>query len=146
MSIRIEWVRFLIITVVLSVVIFVLDIAFHTMLAPKIMSGYPAEGYPGRSPADVQPLLPFLFATYVVQMPMFCYLFLRIYPGRGVGNAIWWGIWGGFFVVIPNMQFFVVVDHTTWKMLWIQVVEGMFLMALLTFLFELTYRPKNSRM
>jgi hypothetical protein len=146
MSVRIEWTRFLIITVVLSAVIFVLDIAFHTMLAPKIMSGYPAEGYPGRSPEAVQPLLPFLFATYVVQMPMFCYLFLRIYPGRGAGTAIWWGIWGGFFVVIPNMQFFVVVDHTTWKMLWIQVVEGMFLMALLTFLFELLYRPKNSRM
>jgi hypothetical protein len=146
MSLRIEWTRFLIITVVLSIVIFVLDIAFHTMLAPRIMSGYPAADYPGRAPEAVQPLLPFLFATYVVQMPVFCFLFLRLYPQRGLGSAIWWGIWGGFFVVIPNMQFFVVVDHTTWKMLWIQVVEGMFLMALLTFLFELTYRPKNSRM
>ena len=146
MSLRIEWARFLIVTVVLSVVIFVLDIAFHTMLAPKIMSGYPAADYPGRSGDSTQPLLPFLFATYVVQMTMFCFLFLRLYPQRGLGNAIWWGIWGGFFVVIPNMQFFVAVDHTTWKMLWIQVVEGMFLMALLTFLFELIYRPKNSRM
>jgi hypothetical protein len=146
MSLRIEWPRFLIITVVLSIVIFVLDIAFHTMLAPKIMSGYPAADYPGRPPEEVQPLLPFLFATYVIQMPVFCFLFLRLYPQRGVGSAIWWGIWGGFFVVIPNMQFFVVVDHTTWKMLWIQVVEGMFLMALLTFLFELTYRPKTYRL
>ena len=144
MSLRVEWTRFLIITVVLSVVIFVLDIAFHTNLAPKILSGYPAEDYPGRKDVTTN-LLVFLFATYVVQMPVFCFLFLRLYAQRGLGNAIWWGIWGGFFVVIPNMQFFVAVEHTTWKMLWIQVVEGIFLMTLLTFLFELLYRPKSSR-
>jgi hypothetical protein len=144
MSLRVEWTRFLIITVVLSVVIFVLDIAFHTNLAPKILSGYPAEDYPGRKDVTTN-LLVFLFATYVVQMPVFCFLFLRLYAQRGLGNAIWWGIWGGFFVVIPNMQFFVAVEHTTWKMLWIQVVEGIFLMTLLTFLFELLYRPSSSR-
>ena len=143
MPVRIEWTRFLVITVVLSIVIFVLDIAFHTTLAPKILSGYPAADYPGRSPEGSKPLLPFLFLTYVLQMPMFCFLFLRLYSRRGVGNAIWWGIWGGFFVVIPNMQFFVAVDHTTWKMLIIQVIEGIFLMALLTFLFELLYKPKS---
>ena len=143
MFVKVDWLRFLIITVVLSVVIFVLDIAFHTTLAPKIMSGYPAPDYPGRQLVTA-PLLVFLFVTYVLQMPTFCFLFLRLYPQRGVGMAVWWGIWGGFFVVIPNMQFFVAVDHTTWKMLWIQVIEGMFLMTLLTFLFELIYRPKRS--
>src|SRR5579863_981512 len=106
MSLRIEWTRFLIITVVLSIVIFVLDIAFHTNLAPKILSGYPAEDYPGRKDVTTN-LLVFLFATYVVQIPVFCFMFLRLYAQRGLGNAIWWGIWGGFFVVIPNMQFFV---------------------------------------
>lgn len=144
MSLRVEWPRFLIITVVLSVVIFVLDIYFHTNLAQKVLSDYPAADYPGRKDVTTN-LLVFLFATYVIQMPVFCFLFLRLYAQRGVGNAIWWGIWGGFFVVIPNMQFFVAVDHTTWKMLSIQVIEGIFLMTLLTFLFELLYKPKSSR-
>lgn len=143
MSQKIEWPRFLIITVVLSVVIFVLDILFHQHLAPKIFAAYPAADYPGRDPADVTPLMPFLFATYVVQMTLFCYLFLKAYPARGVGNAVWLGIWGGFLMVIPNMQFFVVVKNTTWSMLIIQVIEGMALMVLLTVLFELAYKPKS---
>ena len=47
MSLRIEWTRFLIITVVLSIVIFVLDIAFHTMLAPRIIGGVEAPAAVG---------------------------------------------------------------------------------------------------
>lgn len=142
MSLRIEWVRFLVVTVLASVMIFVLDIAFHQRLAPVLFGDYPAAGYPSRAPAEVMPLIPFLFVTYLLQMTAFCYLFLRLYPGRGLGKALWWGIWGGFFVVIPNMQFFVAVAHTTWSMLIIQVIEGMVLMALLTCVFEIAYRPK----
>jgi len=143
MPVRVEWTRFLVITILLSVVIFVLDIAFHQHLAPKIFGDYPAADYPSR--ANVTPtLLVFLFLTYIVQMPMFCFLFMRLYAQRSVSNAIWWGIWGGFFVVIPNMQFFVAVDHTTWKMLIIQVIEGIFLMALLTALFSIFYKPKTA--
>ena len=88
------------------------------------------------------PLLPFLFVTYILQITAFCYLFLRLYPGRGLRKAAWWGIWGGFFVVIPNMQFFVAVDHTKWKMLITQVIEGIVLMVLVTCIFEIAYRPK----
>lgn len=40
------------------------------------------------------------------------------------------------------MQFFVAVDHTTWKMLIIQVIEGIVLMVLVTCIFEIAYRPK----
>ncbi len=145
MTVKVEWPRFLIITIILSVVIFVLDIAFHQHLAPQIFGDYPAADYPSRPSAEITgTLFGFLFLTYVIQMPMFCYLFLRLYADRSVGNAIWWGIWGGFFVVIPNMQFFVAVDHTTWKMLIIQVIEGIFLMALLTALFSLIYKPKSA--
>ncbi len=145
MTVKIEWPRFLIVTIILSIVIFVLDIAFHQHLAPKIFGDYPAADYPSRPAEGITPtLFGFLFLTYVTQMPMFCYLFLRLYAQRSVGNAIWWGIWGGFFVVIPNMQFFVAVDHTTWKMLIIQVIEGIFLMALLTALFSLFYKPKSA--
>ena len=49
---------------------------------------------------------------------------------------------GRFLVVSPNMQFFVAVDHTTWKMLTIQVIEGIVLMVLVTCIFEIAYRPK----
>ncbi|WP_157217381.1 hypothetical protein [Flavisphingomonas formosensis] len=142
MAAPVQWARFLIVTIIASILIFVLDIAFHQHLAPVLFGDYPAADYPSRPPADIMPLLPFLFLTYLLQMPMFCYLFLRVYPGRGMGPAIWWGIWGGFFVVIPNMQFFVAVDHTTWKMLILQVIEGIALMILLTAIFEIAYRPK----
>jgi len=142
MGVRIEWARFLIVTALTAIMIFVLDIAFHSTLAAPLFGGYPAVDYPSRPQAEIMPLLPFLFVTYILQITAFCYLFLRLYPGRGLRKAAWWGIWGGFFVVIPNMQFFVAVDHTTWKMLTIQVIEGIVLMVLVTCIFEIAYRPK----
>jgi hypothetical protein len=39
------------------------------------------------------------------------------------------------------MQFFVAVDHTTWKMLIIQVIEGIVLLVLATGAFEIAYKP-----
>lgn len=137
MSSKIEWPRFLIVAALASLLIFVLDVSFHTSVTTTLYVGYPQ-----RPPAETSPLIPFLFATYVVQMTLFCYMFLRLYPERGLGRAAWWGLWGGFFVVIPNMQFFVAIAGTTWTMLAAQVVEGIALMVLLTVVFELAYRPK----
>lgn len=134
---KVEWPRFLIVSALASILIFVLDITFHTQMASTLYTGYPQ-----RPPAEVTPLMPFLFATYVVQMTIFCYLFLRLYPGRGLGRAVWWGLWGGLFVVIPNMQFFVAIAGTSWTMLWAQVVEGIALMVLVVAVFELGYRPR----
>src|SRR5665213_1287027 len=114
--IKIEWPRFLIVAVLAAILIFVLDLAFHTSMASSLYVGYPQ-----RPSAEVTPLMPFLFATYIVQMTAFCYLFLRLYPERGVGRAVRWGLWGGFFVVIPNMQFFVAIAGTTWAMMGAQV-------------------------
>jgi hypothetical protein len=142
MGLRVEWPRFLIVTALTSVTIFVADIAFHQTLAPPLFGDYPAVGYPSRPKAEIMPLLPFLFFTYIAQITVFCYLFLRLYPKRGLGKATWWGVWGGFFVVIPNMQFFVAVDHTTWKMLIIQVIEGIVLLVPATGAFEIAYKPK----
>ncbi len=49
----------------------------------------------------------------------------------------------GLFVVIPNMQFFVAVAHTTWTMLIIQMVEAIALCGLAACIFEIAYRPKD---
>jgi hypothetical protein len=79
MGLRVEWPRFLIVTALTSVTIFVADIAFHQTLAPPLFGDYPAVGYPSRPKAEIMPLLPFLFFTYIAQITVFCYLFLRLY-------------------------------------------------------------------
>lgn len=131
--------RFLIASGIVSVVIFVLDIWFHGTFAANMYAGYPQ-----RPATEIMALFPFLFATYVVQLMLFCFMFLRLYPARGVASAALWGLWGGFFVVIPNMQFFVAVKDTSWTVLGMQVIEGIVLMVLTGVIFELIYRPKTA--
>ena len=129
--------RFLIAAGVVSVVIFILDVWFHGTFAANAYVGYPQ-----RPANEIMALFPFLFATYVVQLMLFCFMFLRLYPARGLASAAWWGVWGGFFVVIPNMQFFVAVKDTSWAILGMQLVEGIVLTVLTGVIFELVYRPK----
>ena len=129
--------RFLIAAGVVSVVIFILDVWFHGTFAANAYVGYPQ-----RPANEIMALFPFLFATYVVQLMLFCFMFLRLYPARGLASAAWWGVWGGFFVVIPNMQFFVAVKDTSWAILGMQAVEGIVLTVLTCVIFELVYRPK----
>jgi hypothetical protein len=141
---KFEWPRFLLAALPTSVLTFVLDVVFHKTLGPVLFGDrYPAIGYPQRPLAEIMDLFPFLFFTYLLQLTMLCYLFLRLYPGRGLGKAAWWGSWGGLFVVIPNMQFFVAVAHTTWTMLIIQIIEAIALCVLATCVFEIAYRPKS---
>lgn len=132
-----NWPRFLICSIGAAILIFVLDIWWHGTLAANMYAGYPQ-----RPMAEIEALFPFLFLTYIIQLPMFAWLYLRLYPQRGVRNAIWWGIWGGFFVVIPNMQFFVAVKETSWTILGMQVAEGIALCVLMAVVFEYIYRPK----
>jgi hypothetical protein len=142
---NVDWTRFLIVAVPASILIFVLDIVFHRTLGPILFGdAYPAADYPQRPETEIMGLFGFLFATYIAQLTIFCYLFVRLYPGRGLDKAAWWGLWGGFFVVIPNMQFFVAVEHTTWTMLLIQVVEAIALCVLVTCVFEIAYRPRTA--
>jgi hypothetical protein len=131
-----SWARFLICSIGGAILIFVLDIWWHGTLAANMY-----DGYPQRPMAEIEALFPFLFLTYIIQLPMFAWFFLRLYPQRGMRNAMWWGIWGGFFVVIPNMQFFVAVKDTSWTILGMQVVEGIALCVLMAALFEAIYRP-----
>ncbi len=131
-------VRFLITSIILAVLIFAADVAFHALAVPNLY-----EGYPQRSAAEMQGLFPFLSLTYLVQITMFLWMFLRLYPQRGIGRAIWWGLWGGLFVVLPNMQFFVGVAGTTWTLLAVQVVEAIVLLIVAAVLFDLVY-PRNT--
>lgn len=138
---EVDWLRFLGICFVLSAAVFALDVVFHAWAVPGLY-----EGYPQRAPQEIAKLLPFLFVTYVAQITIFCLLFLCVYPARGMMNAIAWGLWGGLFVVFPNMQFFVGVAGTTWTLLAVQVVEAIVLLVLATAIFELGYRPRGIRL
>ncbi|HLG86052.1 MAG TPA: hypothetical protein VKZ79_02535 [Alphaproteobacteria bacterium] len=139
-----DWRRFLVFGILSAILVFVLDIAFHQHVAQMIFDEYPAHDFPQRPAEEAAGLLPWLFLTYLFQLSIFCYLFLRVYPRRGMGNAIWFGAWLGVWVVIPNMQFFVGLDKYTWHMLIIQVPEGAILTMIMMVFFEWAYRPKTS--
>ncbi len=137
-----QWARFLALGAASAILVFVLDLSFHQHLAQVLFDEYPAHDFPQRAPAEAVGLLPWLFLTYLLQLGTFCYLFLRIYPRRGMGPALWFGVWLGVWVVIPNMQFFVGLDKYTWRMLAIQVPEGAILTVMMMAFFEWAYRPK----
>jgi len=139
---KVEWPRFLLLGIVSALLVFGLDLPFHMFLAPKIFTEYPAHDFPQRPPGESLPLVPFLFLTYLFQLSFFCYTYLRVYPRRGMGSAIWYGAWLGVWVVIPNMQFFVGLDKYTWHMLAIQIPEGAILTMIMMAFFEWAYRPK----
>ncbi len=138
MTITVNWPRFLLASVLGSILVFVLDVLWHTHVVADMYANYPS-----RPPEEVKPLMPFLFATYLVQLVIFCYLYLRMYPQRSLANAVWWGAWGGFFVVLPNGQFFVGTPNMGWDLLAMQMVEGTVMTMILMAVFELVYRPKN---
>jgi hypothetical protein len=126
-----------------AVLVFVLDLPFHQMLAPMLFGDqYPNPAFPSRQPDGA--MLGELAFTYLYQLTCFCYLYLRIYPQRTMANALWFGTWLGFWVLIPNMQIFVAEREYTWFMLLIQVPEGMILTIIMMFYFSLVYRPKQT--
>ncbi|MDB5396409.1 MAG: hypothetical protein JWM91_3915 [Rhodospirillales bacterium] len=133
--------RFLIMGILSAILVFALDLPFHQLVAQKIFTEYPAHDFPHREHVGLV-LFGWLFVTYLFQLSIFCYLFLRVYPQRGMANAIWFGVWLGVWVVIPNMQMFVAMDKYTWKMLFIQVPEGAMLTVIMMIFFEWAYRPK----
>jgi len=135
-----DWLRFIVISSLVATLIFILDVLFHGTFAKDMYLGYPS-----RPEAEMRALFPFLFLTYIGQLVTFCYMFLRIYPHRGLGKAAWWGLWGGLFVVYPNMQFFVSVRDTSWTVLWMQVIEAIVLCMVAVVVFELLYRPRPQR-
>jgi hypothetical protein len=138
-----DWVRFIPTAVVVSLVIALIDLAFHGTVAPRLFPGvYPPADYPHRPAAESTPLVPFLLTAYVFQIGIFFYLFMRIYPARGWRNATWWGIWGALFLYIPDAQIFVSEDKYTWTMLGIQLVEGVLLPLIMVLTFQLVFRPR----
>jgi hypothetical protein len=140
---KIDVSRFLMFGALGAILIFVLDLPFHAVVAPKIFTEYPAHDFPQRPMAEAQALLPWLFLVYLVQLTILCYVYLRACPGRGMTSALWFGAWIGLWIAIPNMQFFVGLDKYTWHMLAIQIPEGMILPMILLAFFEWAYRPKT---
>ncbi|HQR02582.1 MAG: hypothetical protein JSR19_11060 [Proteobacteria bacterium] len=136
---RIDWVRFIPVSTAVALLVFVLDVVFHGTLAKGMYVGYPS-----RTPEETMSLFPFLVLTYLGQLMTFCYLYLKVSPARSKAHAVWWGLWGGLFVMYPNMQFFVAVRDTSWTLLWAQVTEGIALTVVTALVFEIFYRPRAS--
>ena len=81
----------MVIALPVSILTFILDVVFHKTAAPALFgNSYPAPGYPQRPLTEIMDLFPFLGFTYVLQLTMLCFMFLRLYPGRGLGKAAWW--------------------------------------------------------
>src|SRR5262249_16881558 len=51
--------------------------------------------------------------------------------------------WGGFFMVLPDGQFFVGTPNMGWSLLAMQWGEGIVTAILMMILFQLVYRPRN---
>jgi hypothetical protein len=142
---KIDVPRFLIWAAVGATLIFVLDIAFHALAAPKLFTDYPAHDFPRRPAAETQALMSWLFAVYLVQLTAFCFVYLRIYSARSMASAVRFAVWLALWVFIPNCQFFVGLDKYTVNMLAIQLPEAIVITVLLMVFFEATYRPKAPR-
>ena len=139
MKITVNWVRFLIVTVIGAVIMLALYGAWSGVVAGMDLS----PGYPSRPQSEMKPLLLFLSAVSVTQLVVFCYLYLRVYPQRSVANAVKWGAWGGFFMVLPDGQFFVGTPNENWSTLLMGWADGIVTAILMTVFFQLVYRPKD---
>jgi hypothetical protein len=139
MSITVNWLRFLIVTVIGAIIMLVLYGAWSGVVGGMDLS----PGYPARSQAEMKPLVPFLGVVSIAQLVVFCYLYLRVYPQRSVANAVKWGAWGGFFMVLPDGQFFVGTPNENWSTLLMGWGDGIVTAILMTVFFQLVYRPKD---
>src|SRR6185312_2096537 len=119
-------------------------LVLYSLWTSKVVAGMNlSPGLPSRPPEEVKPLLPFLGVVSIAQLVVLAFLYLRIYPQRSLANAIWWGAWGGFFMVLPDGQFFVITPHQTWALLFMQWAEGIVTTMLFMTLFQLAYRPAD---
>jgi len=138
MNITIGWPRFLIASIVGTVVIFVLALLVQNAVGPGLYAGIPI-----RPEAEMKPLMPFLGLTFLVQFPIFCWVYLRAYPQRSMSNALWFGAWCGLFTVMPNGQFFVGTPNMGFNVLLFQMVQGVVSTMILMAIFQAIYQPKD---
>jgi hypothetical protein len=137
-NITIAWPRFLIASLVGTVVIFVFAVLWHGTIAAGMYQGIPI-----RPAEDMKGLMPFLALTFLVELPLFCYVYLRCYPQRSMSNALWFGAWCGLFMMMPNGQFFVGTPGMGWDTLIMQIVQGVVSAMLLMAIFQAIYQPKD---
>lgn len=128
-------VRFLVTSVILAVIIFMADVAFHAMAVPNLYEGYPQRSSAGNGRADALPVPDLPGPDHHVPVAVHAAL-----SGRRHRQGDLVGPVGGLFVVLPNMQFFVGVASTTWLLLGIQVVEAIVLLIVAGVLFDLVHR------
>jgi hypothetical protein len=140
-NITVQWPRFLVVSIIGSILMLVLYMLWGSTSFVAEMSA----GYPARPPEDTKALIPFLFAVSLIQLVVFCYLYLRVYPQRSLANAVWFGVWAGLFMVMPDGQFFVGTPNMGWGLLALQMGEGIVTAMLLMAFFQLVYRPKDER-
>ena len=138
MNITIKWPRFLVVSIVGSVLMLVLYMLWGQTIGMDM-----TPGYPSRSPDEVKPLVPFLAVVSITQLVVLCYLYLRVYPQRSLGNALWFGAWCGFFMVLPDGQFFVGTPNQGWGQLGAQMAVGIGTAMLTMAFFQLVYSPKD---
>src|ERR1700761_629763 len=140
MKTTIHWPRFFIVSILSAVVMLVL----YSLWTGKVVAGMNlSPGLPSRPQEEVKPLVPFLGVVSIAQLVVFAFLYLRISPQRSLANALWWGAWGGFFMVLPDGQFFVITPHQTWALLFMQWAKGIVTTMLFMTLFQLAYRPTD---
>ena len=138
MSSAIQWRRFAISSFVTALIVLVLYGLVQT-LAPASLHA----GYPGRPVDEVKSLYGFLGAVSILQLMGFCLLYLWIYPQRSLRTAVRWGIWGGFFMVLPDTHFFVDTPNMSWGLLIWQMITGILAGTAATILFRVLYRPQD---
>lgn len=138
LSASIQWRRFLISSFVTSFIVLVLYGLVQTLTPASFHVGYPSR------PADeVKSLYGFLAAVSILQLMGFCLLYLWVYPQRSLRTAVRWGIWGGFFMVLPDTHFFVDTPNMPWGLLIWQMVTGILAGTAATMLFRMLYRPQD---
>src|ERR1700761_6800839 len=140
MKTTIHWPRFLIVSILSAIVTLVL----YGLWTGKVVAAMNlSPGLPSRPPEQVKPLVPFLGLVSIAQLVVFAFLYLRIYPRRSLANAVWWALWGGFFMVLPDGQFFVITPNQSWALLFMQWAEGIAAAAIFMTLLQSIYRPKD---
>ena len=137
MRAKVDWLRFLAVTLAGAGGIFVIDLLWHGLVVRGLYADYPM-----RPENEMRALLPFLLLTFLLQLPTFCYIYLRVYRRPTLGNALLWGAWGGLFELTPNTQYFVGIPGMGWGLLATQIAEGMAMTMLMMAFFSLAYRPR----
>ena len=93
MGTNIHWPRFLLASLLSTAFVIVVAVVWHGHIVAPMYADFPSR------PADqMQALFPFLILSFLIEIPIFCYMYLRVYPQRSMANAAKFGLWAGVFI------------------------------------------------